>query len=276
VQQFDLHEASGELKSIMKLLEARNYEKALANLEKILKKKPDLGAAHYLKGQTLLRMERYGEAVAEYRRTLELDKEQPGVPGNLALAMLRHGEELAESGDKEAAEALYENSVAMFDMALKEEPAGMALLTSRAAALERLGDQERIVAALSGILEVDSENVQVRLRLADILIKDGQAAEAAKVLDELVSEELSVANTLFNLAVHFYNEGQLEPAVVAVEKAIKINPELAAGYRLLGRARMSQGDQEGAVQALEKFLELAPDDPSADTERNLIKALQAG
>ena len=95
------------------------------------------------------------------------------------------------------------------------------------------------------------------------------------LLEELPAGDPSLAGTLFNVAVSFYNEGQLETAVLAVGKAIDVDPELAAGYRLLGRAKMSLGDNPAAIQALEKFLELAPDDQSAETERKLVEALKA-
>lgn len=274
-QQFSLHEASGELKEILKLVEAEEYDQSLAELDEILEDKPDLGAAHYLRGQTLLRMERFDDAAAAYRKTMELDREQPGVPGNLALALLRQGEKMAESGDQEGAAALYRESAEMFDLAVQETPDSMPILTSRAAALDRLGDHDRLVEALQGILAIDPDQIQARLRLADILTKAGKGDEALKVLDALDSDDPAVASTLFNVAVRFYNDGELDTAVLAVEKAIQVNPQMAAGYRLLGRAKMSLGEKEAAIAALTKFLELAPGDPSAETEKKLIEALNA-
>ena len=275
-QQFSLQSASGDLKVTLKMVENKQYDQALSKLDGILEKKPDLGAAHYLRGQTLLRMERYEEAVEEYRTTMELDKEQPGVPANLAMALLQQAEQQAESGNEEGTADLYREAVGMFDVAVEETPDNMAILTSRAAALDRLGDNERLAEALRGILALDPDQVQVRLRLADILTKSGNGEEALALMEELDSDDPVVASTLFNVAVKFYNDGELETAVMTVEKALQVNPYMAAGYRLLGRAKMSLGEKEGAVQALEKFLELAPGDPSAETERKLIEALKAG
>ena len=275
VQQFSLQESSGDLKESLELVQKDEFEKAVTKLEGILGKNPDLGAAHYLKGQALYRMGRYEEANACYLRTLELDKEQPGVHGNLALSLLQQGEAMASSGDEEGAAARFRESVNHFDQAAQEDPGNLAILTSRAAALDRAGDPDRLVQALRGILEQDPGQLTVRLRLADLLTKSGEGNSALEVLEGAGSDNPDVANGLFNVAVRFYNDGELDSAMLAAEKAIAVNPYLAPGYRLLGRAKMSMGDKEGAIAALEKFLELAPGDPTAETERKLIAALKA-
>jgi tetratricopeptide (TPR) repeat protein len=274
-QQFDLQESSGELKNILKLVEQGAYDEAVAGLEDILADKPDLGAAQYLKGQTLFRLERYEEANECFRRTLVLDPGQPDVHGNLALSLLRQGEALETAGDKDAAAPIYLESVAEFELAAAEDPENIAILTSRVAAMERAGS-EGVPDALRGILALKPDHLQVRLRLADLLTRSGDGAEALKVLDAMDTDDPAVASTLFNVAVKFYNDDQLETAVLAVERAIQADPGLAAGYRLLGRAKMSLGETEAAIAALTKFLELAPDDPSAETEKRLIEALKAG
>jgi hypothetical protein len=130
-QQFSLQSASGDLKETLKMVENKQYDMALSKLDGILEKKPELGAAHYLRGQTLLRMERYGEAVEEYRKTMELDKDQPGVQANLALALLQQAEQQSEAGNEEGTAELYTESVEWFDVALEETPTDLAILTSR-------------------------------------------------------------------------------------------------------------------------------------------------
>lgn len=276
VQQFALQESSGELKKILKLVEKGDHEKAVAGLDKILADNPELGAAQYLKGQTLFRMARYEDANACFLKTIELDADQPGVHGNLGLSLLRLGEKTVKAGDEEAAAEMYRQSVEHFDLAAEEDPDNMAILTSRAATLEKTGDQDRLIEALRGILAQDETQLQVRLRLADILTKSGQGEAALEVMEGLNSDDPAAASTMFNLAVRFYNDGELESAVSTVEAALKVNPHMAAGYRLLGRAKMSLGEKEAAIQALTKFLELAPGDPSAETEKRLIEALKAG
>ncbi|MEM9163080.1 MAG: tetratricopeptide repeat protein, partial [Cyanobacteria bacterium P01_F01_bin.4] len=48
-------------------------------------------------------------------------------------------------------------------------------------------------------------------------------------------------------ATALISSGQPEAAVVAVEQAIRLNPQLAAAHRLLGKAHAQLGDTQGAV-----------------------------
>jgi Flp pilus assembly protein TadD len=59
-----------------------------------------------------------------------------------------------------------------------------------------------------------------------------------------------------------------------LEKALAIEPDSAECHRLLGRVHVSKGDNESAIREMKEFLRLAPDDPSADVERQLIEALE--
>lgn len=56
-----------------KLFQAKNYEKALENVNSAIEKDPTLAAAHALRGEILAAQGRCPEALPAYRRALELD-----------------------------------------------------------------------------------------------------------------------------------------------------------------------------------------------------------
>jgi tetratricopeptide (TPR) repeat protein len=269
-----LQESSGDLRRATELVKEQKFEEGLAAIDAVLAKKPDLAAAIYLKGQTLWRMERLEEAEECLRRMMELEHEQPGVPGTLAMVLLRRGIDLQESGNEAEGRPILEESIELFDLQLVETPGDRNVLTDRAVALDKLGRHEELADALRAVITANPDNLHARLRLADILTKSGKPDEAMQLLDEIATADDMTASALYNVAVGMYNEGNLEAALMAIDKTITISPEMARAHRLRGRTLMSQGESEAAVASLERAIELAPEDPEAAVDKQLLEALK--
>jgi regulator of sirC expression with transglutaminase-like and TPR domain len=62
--------------------------------------------------------------------------------------------------------------------------------------------------------------------------------------------------------------------ILVLERALEIEPEAPEYHRLLGRAWLAMGENDKAIVELNEFLRLAPDDPGAEVERQLVEALQ--
>src|SRR5690606_6553972 len=67
---------------------------------------------------------------------------------------------------------------------------------------------------------------------------------------------------LYRGAAHWY-KGDLDGAIVDYEKALQLNPDLAAAYHERGRALMKRGDIEAALADFNEFARRRPDDPMA-------------
>lgn len=78
----------------------------------------------------------------------------------------------------------------------------------------------------------------------------------------------------FNVAEIYFNGGQIEKAIEYYNLAIQIKPDWPLAYQKIGYAFLNKADYKGAVNSFKKFLELAPEDPAADTIRDLIPKLE--
>ena len=63
-------------------------------------------------------------------------------------------------------------------------------------------------------------------------------------------------------------------SALALERITKARPDEPTGYIQLGQALAAAGQNEKAVVAYEKFLELAPDDPNAEFVQSQLELLQ--
>jgi tetratricopeptide (TPR) repeat protein len=275
-QQIAVVEAKGALKKIAELYEQRDMEGVLAEADRLLADKPDLGQALYMRGVALWQLGRPGEAVEALRQALEVIPEQPGILGAIGQALMDQADEVTKSGDEAAAKPLYSEAAEFFQRDFESNPEATASVVNRAAALDRAGETEALEEALMKVLEVQPDNISIYFRLASVYTERGEADKALEILERLPVSDKSAAPAVFNVAVRLYNEENLEGAGFAARKALEIDPDLAAAHHLMSRVYIDKGDNDAAIAEIEKFLELAPDDPKVPAEEQLLRALKQG
>jgi tetratricopeptide (TPR) repeat protein len=267
-------EASGALKEMSDLYAAGDYAAVAAKSEALLADKPDLGPALYLRGVALWKLERLDESHAALERALELVPDQPGIFGVMGSVSADYADELAASGKVEEAKALYVEAAGHFKHNLELNPDSLASLYSRASALDKAGMEAELEPALLEIVEADPSYLQAYFRLSNLYLKADRPDDALAVLARIPSGDKSAAVAVYNVAVKLYNEKDLAAAELAAKKAIEIDPQLASVRRLLARVYLQQGNDAAAIPEIEKFIELAPDDPEVGDERILLETLK--
>ena len=273
-QQVGVADASGPLRKINDLFVAGDMEGALAEADRVLAEKPELGTAHYLRGMTLGRLGRYEEGAAALRKALELTPQQPGVEAALGTILVQRGQQMAKNGELEQAKPLLDEAVTLLEKELAREPNSLPVLTNRAAALETAGRHDELVKALEDLIAAKPDDVVAHLRLAQLHMQAGRKDEALAAMQRLPATDKTAARDLYNMAARLFNDGSVSEAILVAKRALEIDPDLALLHRLLARAYLSQDNQEAAKAELKLFLEKAPDDPQADVEREMLKALE--
>ncbi|MGD8538824.1 MAG: tetratricopeptide repeat protein [Candidatus Aminicenantes bacterium] len=78
----------------------------------------------------------------------------------------------------------------------------------------------------------------------------------------------------YNEAVNCINNGEVDAAIVLLEEALELDPDLADAYYQLGLSYVNKADNEKAIANLEKYLELQPDGQFAQTANSLLEYLK--
>jgi len=120
--------------------------------------------------------------------------------------------------------------------------------------------------------------------LADAYSKDKKVDDTVKTYElSAQTDPSSAAQAYFNMGAVLTNAGKVDEAIVAFDKCIDADPTRAEAYyqkgvNLLGKATL-QGDKTvpapGTVEALQKYLEIAPTGPNAQSAKDLLASLGA-
>ena len=160
----------------------------------------------------------------------------------------------------------YDDAVATFDKAIP--------LAENATKTDPKADPAKAKAAVAQML-TNEGNAYLKLK------KNDKAVEA---YTKAAAMDPNPATAYFNLCATQYNSGNTQGALAACDKAIASDPNRADAYFIKGSLMLgdSKQDKDGKLQAppgtseaLNKYLELAPDGPHAGDVKAMLQAIGA-
>lgn len=181
-------------------------------------------------GALLARKEDFAGAIRHYEQALKLDPSLTPLHLNLGLAHFKQGR---------AVEA-----IAAFDRFLQAQPGHRQATQLRAMALVEAGrfaEAETAYRALG-----DGGDASVALGLATALLRQQKTAEARAILDPLIARGDSPELQL-TLGQALLNEGRLDEALAALERARALSPEFPALRLHIGSAYWRQRKTDAAI-----------------------------
>ncbi len=110
--------------------------------------------------------------------------------------------------------------------------------------------------------------------LAAVYEKKGDKARSEKCTK--LAQEIGGESAIdkYNKGIKFFNEGNMDSAILALEEVVKLDPALADAYYHLGMTYLNKGNTASAITNLEKYVELDPKSDKAETARSMLKALK--
>ena len=227
---------------------AGEHEEALKQAGLVLDAEPANVAAHLMKGQALDQLKRGDEALAAYRKGVEMAPQDPG-----ALRSLAHA--LGARGELEEAEALWKRIV-------ESEP-GFGSWTSYAGFLRRYYRRERMEdseAALRKALELanEKEKSAAYAQLANLYFTSHREDQAVAMLQEGIEAIPDPVELIYILARLQRIRGNEAEADALVERATRERPEDPKVFLVLASYRTRNGDRKAGLEAAEKAVALDP------------------
>jgi tetratricopeptide (TPR) repeat protein len=133
----------------------------------------------------------------------------------------------------------------------------------------------------------ETDPVKAKQGVGQMLASQGNAYLKLKKNDEAVAAFTKAAEmdpnpavAYFNLCATQYNSGNTQGALAACDKAIAADPSKADAYFIKGSLMMADSKQDkdgkivapaGTAEALNKYLELAPDGPHANDVKQMLQ-----
>jgi tetratricopeptide (TPR) repeat protein len=222
------------------------FEKAAKERSEAMKKNKALNDA-FNAGMAAMEAKDWANATASFEKAGELDPKQHVVWANMAESYV--GLAMTKSGDEQT--QLFDKGIGAYNKAIELKPDDAAYHNNFALAL----------------------------------VKAKKVKEAEEELNKAAVLDPTKAGTYyFNLGAVMTNIGQLEAAGGAFKKATEADPNHAdAQYQyamyLVSKAQTNADGSvtpaPGTVEALQKYIELKPDGPYAESAKGMIGAFQA-
>jgi tetratricopeptide (TPR) repeat protein len=260
-----------------------SFDKRVQVLRSVIAEDPQVIGAWFSLGNAHFREGKYQEAVACFKRTLELKPDYDLAVINMANAYRQLGDDEAalagfehyltldpknayvryqmgeihlDRGDTARAE---ENFRAALSIDHKVAPAKNAL---GALALQR-GDVEGAERLIREAIAIRDDVRLARFNLALIAESRGDVRGAEREYLEELRRHPDSYRAAFNLARLYESMGERRLQIDALEQSIEANPQFAEGHIVLAKVRLDGQELDEALAMARKGLELRPRSPLA-------------
>lgn len=243
-------------------LEASEHDRAIEVANKLLELSPNdpaalivLYDAHTAKGDSATANEFLDRLTAA------------GGGTDAAVRVFNAGADAARAGNLDTA-------LTLFGKALEIDA---ELAPAHAASARLLLVKERYdeaLAAADRALSIDPDLVDVQRVRYEAFRRLGREDEARQVFEQLAAADPEgLAETLYDRGKAAFEAGETATAVQALEQAVQAKPDHARAHYMLGLSYANAGDNAKAKQHLQKFVELAPNDPEVGAAKEMIAYL---
>lgn len=224
----------------LKALDAKNYGLAAQEFTKAIAADPKDYTAHFNLALANSMLGKPADAIAGYKKVLEL---QPGVYAaqlNLGILLL---------GQKQAAEAL-----PYLDAAAGQKPKEPRPRVYLSMALLQTGDLEKAAQSYQAALDLDPKSAPAELGLARALARQNRLADADPHFRRAAELNPSYRDSLLELAA-LYEKADRKPEAIALYREF---PDDAAARERLGLLLLESGAATDAIPQLEWAVKQSP------------------
>lgn len=238
-----------------------NFKGAADKLRETLAAAPGDGERRWQLAQVLAQAGETAEAIKEGQKAVAV---KPDLKG----ARLKIAEWLNEMGRGDQA-------IGLLEQERDADPGNAVVHRGLAVLLREAGRTEDAEKAFAKWAELAPDDPEALLGLAGAKAARQDYAGAEELYRKAAEKDPENAYRLFyNVGAAIWNrKGDTEAAVAALTKSIELKGDFPKAHRLLGDCLLNQGKLAEARAHLEKFLELAPNDPEAADIKKLVAGL---
>jgi protein O-mannosyl-transferase len=234
-----------------------DYQSELSIWQDTVAKAPRNERARNCLGLALADDERLEEAIAQYRKALEIDPDYAEAHTNLGMALAACGR--------------LNEAIASYLKALEINPNVAKAHNNLGNALDSSGKPDEAMPHFERAVELDPNLAEARNSLGNALREHGRVDEAMLQYEKALEIRPDYDSAHNNLGIALAGLGRLDEAIIHFRKAIETKPNSAPAQNNLGLALANSGRLDEAIVHFRKAIEINPDFAAA--RKNLDAAL---
>jgi eukaryotic-like serine/threonine-protein kinase len=201
------------------------------------------------KGYSLISLERHDEAIACFKKALEIQPDYPPTHLNL-------GKALQAKGDLNAAIAEWRTTIRL-------DPNFAMAHANLGSALHRKGNLDEALLALRMAVRLQPDYPNAHNSLGSALVDKGDLDGAIAEFRTAVNIQPDFAEAHANLGSALADRGDLDGAITELRAALRLWPDYAHAHASLGTVLTGKGDFDGAIAEVRVALRLDPNNANA-------------
>jgi len=239
-------------------------QEAYLSFERALKIDPENAGYWNSFGRTLSLLGNFREAAKAFEEALKIDPDHPDACFNLREVRLQLSTGAESSAELQfACDSSDDFSLEEFDAliertrsAVKESPADLSLKLRLSKLLERKGNLKEATKLLRKVLQYDSNNLAALSALADYSLSMGQLDQAIVCLQRMIAIDQSDFRTYIRLGQVLLSSQHFEAATSITRIALELAPENSQSWSLWAQI-MERINDTGCYSAYLRAAELA-------------------
>jgi len=224
---------------------AGRLKEALENYDRAIHLKPDLGRAHFNRGNILLELDDPKGALDAYASALVHKPDSAAAyfnSGNAHMRLAQHAQ-----------------AIVAYEKALTLKPDFVDAEVAKGAALQDLKRTEDAVTSFRRALAIKPDYAEAHYNLGGALEELGKLDDAVGALQKAIEIKNDYTEAHVRLGALFYELGRFDEAVESYSKALKIQPERVEALNNHAAALVKLGQADAAVESYQRALELEPE-----------------
>jgi protein O-mannosyl-transferase len=238
------------------LVRTGRLDEAIANYRKALEINPNYVETHNNIGILLAQSGRTDEAIAHYRKALEINPNYVETHNNIGIL-------LAQSGRTDEA-------ITHYRKALEINPNYAEAHFNLGNLLANSGRTDEAITHFLKALDINPNLAKIHNNLGNLLANSGHTNEAIAHYRKALESNPNYTEAYNNLGNLLSETGRMDEAIACYKKALEINPNYTEAHYNFGNALLQIGRTDEAIACYQKILEIKPDDIS--TLNNLAHA----
>lgn len=216
------------------------YRKAIALM-------PSFPESHNNLAVALLDQHRYQEALEAARYAAAFRSDYAEAHGNMSFA-------LREMGNLDEAEVHAQKAVTL----QPENPSHYLDLADVLFLAERFDEAE---AALKEAQKLEPDSARILVKLAGVLERANRLPEALEAIDKALKKSPESPELHYRKGMFYFMSGMVEESETRIMHALKLKPDMAAGYGSLAEIMQTKGDMKGSYAMTRKALKFGKNNP---------------